>query len=70
MAGEVWIDGKRHEVEEDMGVIVPQGARHNVICTGNKPLRLYTICARRSIAKERSNPLRKMRASPLSILTA
>jgi mannose-6-phosphate isomerase-like protein (cupin superfamily) len=41
--GEVWIDGKRHEVEEDMGVIVPQGARHNVICTGDKPLLLYTI---------------------------
>ena len=25
------------------GVIVPQGARHNVISTGNEPLRLYTI---------------------------
>jgi mannose-6-phosphate isomerase-like protein (cupin superfamily) len=41
--GEVWIDGVRHEVEEDYGVIVPQGARHNVKCTGSKPLRLYTI---------------------------
>ena len=41
--GEVWIDGKRHHVKEDMGVIVPRGARHNVICTGDKPLRLYTI---------------------------
>lgn len=41
--GEVWIDGVCHEVERDYGVIVPQGARHNVKCTGHKPLRLYTI---------------------------
>ncbi|MGV3555189.1 MAG: hypothetical protein ACO1OD_08030 [Croceibacterium sp.] len=29
---------------EDAG-IVPQGARHNVRCTGSEPLKLYTIYA-------------------------
>lgn len=41
--GEVWIDGQCIPVKADDGIIVPQGARHNVICTGDKPLRLYTI---------------------------
>tara|TARA_R110000824_G_scaffold398693_1_gene603090 strand:+ start:887 stop:1282 length:396 start_codon:yes stop_codon:yes gene_type:complete len=41
--GEVWIDGRCTEIKADDGVIVPQGARHNIICTGKKPLRLYTI---------------------------
>jgi mannose-6-phosphate isomerase-like protein (cupin superfamily) len=30
-------------VKADDGVIVPQGARHNVVSTGKEPLRLYTI---------------------------
>ena len=41
--GEVWIDGLRHPVEGDDGVIVPAGARHNVVNTGTKPLKLYTL---------------------------
>ncbi len=41
--GEVWIDGVCHKVKADDGVIVPQGAKHNVKATGDKPLRLYTI---------------------------
>jgi len=41
--GEVWIDGRCTEVKADDGIIVPQGARHNVVCTGKEPLRLYTI---------------------------
>jgi mannose-6-phosphate isomerase-like protein (cupin superfamily) len=41
--GEVWIDGARHAVKADDAVIVPQGARHNVTCTGDEPLKLYTI---------------------------
>jgi mannose-6-phosphate isomerase-like protein (cupin superfamily) len=32
-----------NKVKADDGVIVPQGARHNVIRTGSAPLRLYTI---------------------------
>ena len=41
--GEIWIDGTCNAVEADFGVIVPQGARHNVRCTGLEPLKLYTI---------------------------
>ena len=42
-AGEVWIDGVCNKVKADDGIIVPQGARHNVISTGQEPLKLYTI---------------------------
>jgi mannose-6-phosphate isomerase-like protein (cupin superfamily) len=41
--GEIWIDGVCHRVKADDGIIVPQGARHNVISRGSEPLRLYTI---------------------------
>ena len=41
--GEVWIDGIRHRVKADDGIIVPQGARHNVVASGAETLRLYTI---------------------------
>jgi mannose-6-phosphate isomerase-like protein (cupin superfamily) len=41
--GEIWIDGKANKVKSDDGIIVPQGASHNVINTGKEPLRLYTI---------------------------
>lgn len=42
-SGEFSIDGVTHKVDADMGVIVPQGARHNVKNSSDKPLRLYTI---------------------------
>ncbi len=42
-AGVVRIDGVDHRVTDDFAVIVPAGARHNVINTGGEPLRLYTI---------------------------
>jgi mannose-6-phosphate isomerase-like protein (cupin superfamily) len=41
--GEIWIDGVCHKVKGDDGIVVPQGARHNVKATGSEPLRLYTI---------------------------
>jgi mannose-6-phosphate isomerase-like protein (cupin superfamily) len=41
--GEIRIDGVANRVEDDFAVIVPAGARHNVINTGSAPLRLYTI---------------------------
>lgn len=43
--GEVWIDGKRSKIKRDDAVLVPAGARHNIIYTGDKPLRLYTLYA-------------------------
>jgi mannose-6-phosphate isomerase-like protein (cupin superfamily) len=41
--GVVVIDGVENRVEEDFAVIVPAGARHNVINRSDEPLRLYTI---------------------------
>lgn len=41
--GEVWIDGKRSDIKSDYAIVVPAGARHNVVNTGDKPLHLYTL---------------------------
>ena len=43
--GEVWIDGTKTKVKADFAIIVPAGARHNVINTGDEPMRLYTVYA-------------------------
>lgn len=43
--GEVLIDGVRTPVESDDAIIVPAGARHNVVNTGKQPLQLYTLYA-------------------------
>lgn len=43
--GEIWIDGNRSEVKSDFAMLVPAGARHNVVNTGDKPLKLYTLYA-------------------------
>lgn len=41
--GEVLIDGTTRPIKGDDGIIVPAGARHNVINTGADVLTLYTI---------------------------
>ena len=42
--GKVIIDGTEHIVKDGSGVIVPSGAKHNVINTSSKKnLKLYTI---------------------------
>ena len=41
--GEVVIDGTRTKIKSDDAIIVPAGARHNVVNTGDKPLKLYTL---------------------------
>ncbi|CAN1562372.1 {ManC} Mannose-6-phosphate isomerase [Caulobacteraceae bacterium] len=41
--GEVWIDGVCTRIKSDHAVVVPAGARHNVVNTGEKSLKLYTI---------------------------
>jgi mannose-6-phosphate isomerase-like protein (cupin superfamily) len=43
--GEVRIDGARSKIKRDDAILVPAGARHNIINTGEKPLRLYTLYA-------------------------
>lgn len=41
--GQVFIDGQPADIEDDDAVIVPAGAKHNVVNTGDQPLRLYTL---------------------------
>ena len=41
--GVIVIDGVENRVADDFAVIVPAGARHNVINRGSQPLRLYTL---------------------------
>jgi mannose-6-phosphate isomerase-like protein (cupin superfamily) len=41
--GEVVIDGNRTKITSGNAILVPAGARHNVINTGNEPLKLYTL---------------------------
>lgn len=42
--GIVIIDGKRYKITDGTGIVVPAGAKHNVINTAkNKDLKLYTI---------------------------
>ena len=41
--GIITIDGVENRVEDDFAVIVPAGARHNVINRSQAPLRLYSI---------------------------
>jgi mannose-6-phosphate isomerase-like protein (cupin superfamily) len=41
--GIVYIDGAANAVKDDFAVIVPAGARHNVVNRGDAPLRLYTL---------------------------
>ena len=42
-SGEVRIDGVATPVSDDDAVIVPAGARHNVVNTGSADLKLYTL---------------------------
>jgi nicotinamidase/pyrazinamidase len=41
--GEIWIDGERTAIESDDAILVPAGSRHNVVNTGDEPLRFYTL---------------------------
>ncbi len=42
-SGTIYIDGAPNAVEDDFAVIVPAGARHNVVNSGGQPLKLYTL---------------------------
>ncbi|MFC1632625.1 cupin domain-containing protein [Patescibacteria group bacterium] len=41
--GKAIIDGNEYTLEDGISVTVPAGADHNVINTGDEPLKLYTI---------------------------
>ena len=41
--GKVVLDGVEHEIEDGFAVVVPAGTNHNVVNTGDGPLKLYTV---------------------------
>lgn len=42
--GKVVIDGVEYDIKDDWAIVVPSGAKHNVINTStDKPMKLYTI---------------------------
>ena len=43
--GEAVLDGVRTPIRAGFAVVVPAGARHNIINTGSVPLKLYTLYA-------------------------
>lgn len=42
-SGEAVLDGVRTPIRAGFAVVVPAGARHNIINTGSEPLKLHTI---------------------------
>jgi mannose-6-phosphate isomerase-like protein (cupin superfamily) len=41
--GAIWIDGHRTALRDNVAVVVPVGARHNIRNTGERSMKLYTI---------------------------
>ena len=41
--GEAIVDGHRTLIKAGFAVVVPAGAKHNIINTGREPLKLYTV---------------------------
>lgn len=41
--GKAILNGEEFDVEDDWAVVVPAGAMHNIINTGDKPMKLYTV---------------------------
>lgn len=41
--GKAIIDGGEYQIKEDWAIIIPAGANHNIINTGGKEMKLYTI---------------------------
>ena len=62
--GKVIIDGVEHNIKDGSGVIVPAGAKHNVVNTSKRAnLRLYTIY---SPPEHQDGTLRKTKADALA----
>ncbi|MFH0853361.1 MAG: cupin domain-containing protein [bacterium] len=41
--GKAVLDGVEHEIENDWAVVIPAGAEHNIINTGEEEMKLYSI---------------------------
>ncbi len=44
-SGEAVLDGVRTPIRAGFAVLVPAGAKHNIVNTGTEPLKLYTLYA-------------------------
>jgi hypothetical protein len=42
-SGEAVLDGVRTKIQAGFAVLVPAGAKHNIVNTGSSPLKLYTL---------------------------
>ncbi|MDG1949696.1 MAG: cupin domain-containing protein [bacterium] len=41
--GQVILNGTEHKVEDDFAIVIPAGTEHNVVSTGEVPLKLYSV---------------------------
>lgn len=41
--GEVIVDGRTTRIESGSAIVIPAGARHNILNKGEEPLKLYTL---------------------------
>ena len=67
--GEVWIDGAKTNIKSEFAIIVPAGARHNVINTGNTPCECIRSMRSRITGTEPCMPRRLMPSGPRSTST-
>jgi mannose-6-phosphate isomerase-like protein (cupin superfamily) len=44
-SGEAILDGVRTPIRAGFAIVVPAGAKHNIVNTGTRPLKLYTLYA-------------------------
>lgn len=61
--GKVFVNGNEYEVVDGDTVIVPCGAEHNVVNTGDKALKMYTIY---SPAHHKDGTVHKVKANALT----
>ncbi len=60
--GKAVLDNIEHALEDDFAVVVPAGTKHNIVNTGDKPLKLYTIY---SPPEHRDGVIHKTRADAI-----
>jgi mannose-6-phosphate isomerase-like protein (cupin superfamily) len=41
--GKAILNDVEYEIEDDYAVVIPAGVKHNVVNTGDEPLKLYTV---------------------------
>lgn len=41
--GKAVLDGVVHEIADDFAIVIPAGMKHNIINTGDKSMKLYTL---------------------------